>query len=96
MYHMEKRERHSTPAKKRRTTLSLPAGSLSHAARITRARKVSLSTVIAEALSDGLQRHLAAERGEQILRAYKTAFAGLSDVEMSLVDGVILEPKARK
>lgn len=95
MYHMEKRHRRSTPPRKRRTTLTLPADSLSHAERIARTRNVTLSTVVSEALADGLQRHLATERSEQILQSYRTAFSGLSDLEMSILDGVILEPKAR-
>jgi len=78
---------------KRRTTLTLPADALTQAERIARARKVNLSTVISEALSEGLQRHTAAERGQEILDTYKRAFGGFSDEEMSLLDGIILEPE---
>jgi hypothetical protein len=59
-----------------------------HAERIARARKVSLSTVIAEALSYGLRIHAAAERSDEVLSAYKRAFTGFSDEEMSILDGV--------
>jgi post-segregation antitoxin (ccd killing protein) len=85
----------SPPLKKRRTTLTLPADSLTAAQRIARTRKVNLSTVIAEALSEGLRRQVAAERSEEVLEAYKKAFSGFSDEEIALLDGVILEPAAR-
>ena len=62
------------------------------AERIARARKVNLSTVVSEALSDGLRLHSAAERSEEILNAYKKAFMGISDDEMLLLDGILLEP----
>jgi hypothetical protein len=78
---------------KRRTTLTLPADALARAEHIARARKVSLSTVISEALSEGLQRHASAERGEEILKTYKRAFGGFSDEEMQILDGIILEPE---
>ena len=62
--------------RKRRITLTLPAESLLQAERIARARKVSLSTFISEALSDGLRMHTAAERSDEVLSAYKRAFTG--------------------
>jgi hypothetical protein len=70
--------------------LNLPADSVSLAKRIARARKVSMNTVISEALANGLQRHVARERSEQVLQTYRTAFSGLSALEMSILDGVIL------
>ena len=81
---------------KRRTTLTLPADSLTQAQRIARTRKANLSTVIAEALSEGLRVHAAAERSEEVLNAYKKAFSGFSDEELAILDGVILEPVARR
>jgi hypothetical protein len=81
---------------KRRTTLTLPADSLTQAERIARARRVNLSTVVSEALSEGLKLQAAAERSDQVLNAYKKAFAGFSDDEMSILDGVILEPAKRR
>jgi hypothetical protein len=33
------------------------------------------------------------ERSEQVLNAYKKAFAGFSSEEMLLLDGIILEPE---
>ena len=86
--------RHSERSTKRRTTLTLPADSLTQAERIARARRVNLSTVVAEALSDGLRRQTAAERSEEVFNAYKKAFGGFSDYEMSLLDGIILEPES--
>ncbi len=83
------------PPKKRRTTLTLPADSLTEAQRIARTRKVSLGTVIAEALADGLRRQITAERSEAVMESYRTVFSGFSDEEMSILDGVILEPAKR-
>lgn len=93
---MKLRPHLSSPIEKRRTTLTLPADSLTEAQRLARARKVNLSTVIAEALSEGLRLQTAAERSEEVLDSYKRAFAGFSDDEMSILDGVILEPVARR
>ena len=80
----------------RRTTLTLPADSLLDAQRIARARRVNLSTVVAEALSDGLQALHAAERSEQVLRAYQKAFAGFSEQEMSILNGIVPESVAER
>ncbi len=93
---MSRRPHLPPPPKKRRTTLTLPADSLAEAQRIARTRKVSLGTVIAEALSQGLRLQTAAERSEDVLKGYKMAFSGFSDEEMSFLDGVILEPVARR
>jgi hypothetical protein len=57
---------------------------------------VNLSTVISEAISAGLQVHAAAERGEEILGAYRNAFSGFNEEEVSLPDGVILERPLRR
>jgi hypothetical protein len=86
------RRRKNARAAKRRTTLTLPADSIDQAQRIARARKVNLSTVVSEALADGLRMRTAAERSEQVLAAYKQAFAGFSEEELAILDGVLLEP----
>ena len=91
---MTRESRQSGPTKKRRTTLSLSADLLTQAERIARARKVSLDTVISEAVSEGLRVRAATERSEQVLNAYKNAFSGFSEEEMSILDGVILERTA--
>jgi hypothetical protein len=70
----------------------LTADSLLEAERIARSRNVNLSTVVAEALENGLQIPEAAERAEQVLSAYKKAFTGFSDEQSLLLDGVVLEP----
>lgn len=80
----------------RRTTLTLPADALTQAQRIASARKVNLSTVIAEALHEGLRLQTATERSEEVLSAYKKAFSGFSAEEMAILDGVILEPPTRR
>lgn len=84
------------PFKKCRTTLTLPADSLKEAHRIARRRKVNLSTVIAEALSEGLRMQTAAERSEAVLEGYRKAFSGFTDDEMAILNGVILEPVGRR
>jgi len=89
------RRQHSS-LRKRRTTLSLPADSLSEAERIARARKVNLSTVVGEALSEGLRLQTTAERSNEVLERYKKAFSGFSDNEMAILNGVILQPTTRK
>jgi hypothetical protein len=80
------------PGSKRRTTLTLPADSLGQAERIAQSRHVNLSTVIAEALVEGLRQQVAGERCEEVLEAYKQAFSGFSEEELAILDGVILEP----
>ena len=89
------RRRGTIPAK-RRTTLTLPADSLRQAERIARAKRVNLSTVISEALSDGLQMQAAADRSDEVLSAYKSAFTGFSEEEILVLDGVALESAARR
>jgi post-segregation antitoxin (ccd killing protein) len=81
---------------KRRTTLTLPLDSLSRAQRIARSRNVNLSSVIAEALEEGLRVHAAAQRSEEVLKAYQQAFAGFSKEELMILDGIILEPASRR
>jgi hypothetical protein len=89
---MKRKPRAPTNPAKRRTTLTLPSDSLMQAERIARARQVSLSTVISEALAEGLRLHAATERSEQVLNGYKKAFKGFSNEELLLLDGVLLEP----
>ena len=81
--------------KKQRTTLTLPSDSLAKAKSMARARRVNLSTVISEVLSEGLQLHAATERSEEVLALYRKAFSGFTDDELSLLDGIVLEPAAR-
>jgi post-segregation antitoxin (ccd killing protein) len=83
------------PIKKRRTTLTLPSDSLVQAERIARVRKVNLSTVISEALSEGLRAHAAVTRSEEVLNSYRAAFSGFTDDEVAILDGIILEPVKR-
>lgn len=82
--------------KKRRTTVTLPAESLAQATRIARAKNVNLSTVVSEALSEGLRVQAAIDRSEEILEAYRTAFSGFSAVETALLDGIVLERAPRR
>ena len=93
MHLMRQASRDRGQSKKRRTT-TLPADSLALAERLARARKVNLSTVISEALAEGLRLQTAQERSEEVLTAYKKAFSGLSQEEISMLDGVILESVA--
>lgn len=93
---MQPNESPPPPRKKKRTTLSLPEDSLLEAQRVARRRNVSLSTVVAEALADGLRAQTAPERAEAVLESYRQAFSGLTDVERMILDGIILEPVGRK
>jgi post-segregation antitoxin (ccd killing protein) len=79
---------------KRRTTLTLPSDSLAAAERIARARKVNLSTVIAEVINEGLRARLATERSGQVLKSYRQAFSRFTDAEMLLLDGVVMDERA--
>jgi hypothetical protein len=89
-------KRHSSSIAKRRTTLTLAVDSLSQAERIARSRRVSVSTVISEAISEGLLIQVALERSDQVLDSYRQAFSAFSDDEMSLLDGVIMEPTRKR
>jgi metal-responsive CopG/Arc/MetJ family transcriptional regulator len=92
---MSRRTRLPDNVKMRRTTLTLPVDLLNQALRIARNQKVTLSTVIAEALSEGLRRHVDAKRSEEVLDGYRKAFSGFSKKEIAILDGVILEPPTR-
>lgn len=93
---MSRRSHFPSRLQKRRTTLTLPADSLTEAQRIAHARKVNLSTVISEALTEGLRLQTAAARSQEVLEGYKQAFSGFSEEEMSTLDGIILEPPGRR
>jgi hypothetical protein len=80
----------------RRTTLTLPAESLAEAQRIAHSRKVNLSSVITEALNEGLRLQMAAQRRDEVLEKYREALSGFSDEEMHILDGIILEPAVEK
>jgi post-segregation antitoxin (ccd killing protein) len=83
-------------SKKRRTTLTLPEESLAHAERIARARNINLSAVVSEALAEGLRMQAADERSKELLDAFRKPFEGLSDDEVAILDGVILEPRRKR
>lgn len=53
---------------------------------------MNLSTVVSEAISEGLRVHAALERSEQVFNAYKKAFSGFTGEELAILDGIILEP----
>jgi len=74
-----------------RTTISLPAASLTAAKRAAKARRVTLSTVVAEALNDSLKQQQAKERAKATFARYQRAFAGFSDEELMILDGIIPE-----
>lgn len=92
----QKTHRRPAAATKQRTTLTLPVESLTQAKRLAQARHVNLSSVISEALSDGLRLHADAARSEEILNRYKRAFGRFSEEEMMLLNGVILEPVGKR
>ena len=80
----------------RRTTLTLPIKALSAAERIARSRKVHLSVVISEVLDEGLRaKEAAALEGQRRVQAwekYRESLSQLTDEEMLLLDGIIMEP----
>lgn len=81
---------------KRRTTLTLPANLLREAEKVAREKQVNLSVVVAEALEKGLQARASAARGQRALELYRKAFHGLSDAELSILDGVIFNTEAAR
>jgi post-segregation antitoxin (ccd killing protein) len=92
----QKLHRRPDSSPKQRTTLTLPSESLAQAKRIAQARRVNLSVVISEALSEGLRQHTESAHSEEILNRYKRAFGKFSAEEILLLDGVIFEPAANK
>jgi len=76
--------------------LTLPVKALAAAERIAEKRKVSLSVVVSEALEKTLHAEAEAkrevERRMQAWEAGRRAFSGLTDEEMLLVNGIIMEP----
>ena len=88
---MTKKAHYLGPPRKRRTTETLPVDSLAQAEQIARTKRVNLSTVISEALAEGLRLHTVAERSEKVLQLYKNAFSHFSDEELLVLDGVILQ-----
>jgi hypothetical protein len=81
---------------KKRTTLTLPASALQQAEQIAIERHVTLSTVVAEALPDGLAMLSRTRRSEEVLAAYQKAFSGFTEEERLLLDGIELEPDLGK
>jgi hypothetical protein len=78
-------------------TLTLPVPTLDTARRLANKRKVHLSVVVNEALEEGLRQKLALERAENFVERMSRAFAGLTEEELLLVNGIPLaEPKTRR
>ncbi len=78
----------------RRTTLTLPAESLAQAQRIAHSRNVNLSSVLAEALKEGLRLQVAARPRDEVLENYRKAFSGFTGEEMLILDGIVPKPAA--
>lgn len=53
-------------------------------------RKVQLNAVVNEALEEGLRQKLASERAEDFVQRMSRAFAGLTEDELLLVNGIHL------
>jgi hypothetical protein len=81
---------------KRRTTVTLPAGALKEAERIARSRNITLSAVLAEGLDRVIHDQSDTQRAADVVASYRRAFRGLSDEQMMILDGIILEPKKRR
>ncbi|MBI3695741.1 MAG: hypothetical protein HY238_12995 [Acidobacteria bacterium] len=90
-----------TPRKRRpetrRTTLTIPEALLRQAEQLARKRHQTLSAVVADlvegALRNGDQAAQAARRRAAILNLWTKAYAPLTEEEMLLVDGVVLEDR---
>lgn len=80
-------------SKQIRTTISLPAASLSAAKRVAKARRVKLSTVVAEALDESLKQQQAKDRAKAAFARYQRAFAGFNEEELMILDGIIPEDR---
>jgi hypothetical protein len=78
-------------SKQVRTTISLPAASLSAAKRTAKARRVKLSTVVAEALDESLKQQQAKDRAKAAFARYQRAFEGFNEEELMILDGIIPE-----
>jgi hypothetical protein len=57
---------------------------------------VTLSTVISEAISEGLRVNAPLERCKQDFEAYTNAFSGFTNDEMAILDGIVLKPVRRR
>jgi len=53
---------------------------------------VTLSTVISEAISEGLRVNAPLKRRKQGFESWKKAFSGFTDDEIAILDGIMLEP----
>lgn len=76
-----------------RTTISLPAASLSAAKRTAKARRVKLSTVVAEALDESLKQQTARDRAKATFARYQRALAGFNEEELLILEGIIPEQR---
>jgi hypothetical protein len=74
-----------------RTTISLPAASLTAAKRAAKAQRVKLSTVVAEALDESLKQQQAKDRAKATFARYQRAFEGFNEEELLILDGIIPE-----
>jgi hypothetical protein len=80
-------------SKQVRTTISLPAASLTAAKRAAKARRVKLSTLVAEALDESLKQQQAKDRAKAAFARYQRAFAGFNEEELMILDGIIPEDR---
>lgn len=80
-----------SPAKQVRTTISLPATSLTAAKRLAKARRVKLSTVVAEALDESLTQQQAKDQAKATFGRSQRAFEGFNEEELMILDGIIPE-----
>lgn len=82
--------------KKRRTTLTIPVDTLAAAERIARMRNVNLSVIVSEVLDEGLRAKeaeaLEGQRRVQAWEKYRDSLSCLTDEEMLVLDGIIMEP----
>lgn len=90
-----KNPRQPVRARTRRTTLTLPVDILRDVERFARGRHQTVSSGVASLLQDALRVQPNAEtNGRTFLERLQESFAGLTEREQMLVDGIILEPDA--
>jgi hypothetical protein len=68
---------------------------LDRAEQIASERRQSLSAVISDLVENALEtRDSLAERNADVLESWRKAFAGLTEEEMMLADGIVLDDRS--
>ncbi len=76
-------------SKQVRSTISLPAASLTAAKRAARAQRVKLGTVVAEALDECRKQRQTKDPAKAAFSRYQRAFGCFNEEELMILDGII-------